>query len=58
MKVWPRYLSHLTVWTMPGGHETILRGKYVKLLAEKISLLLEADASSPAATAPCGSGTS
>jgi thioesterase domain-containing protein len=58
MKVWPRYLSHLTVWTMPGGHETILRGKYVKLLAGKISLLLEADASSPAATAPCGSGTS
>jgi thioesterase domain-containing protein len=37
LKVWPRYLSNLRVRTVPGGHETMLRGKNAKVLAARIS---------------------
>jgi thioesterase domain-containing protein len=57
MKVWPRYLSQLTVWTMPGGHETILRGKHVKILADRISRLLGADPEASSPAVPDYSGT-
>jgi thioesterase domain-containing protein len=37
LKVWPRYIRNLTVETVPGGHESMLRKKNATILASAIS---------------------
>lgn len=39
-KIWRPYATNLTVRTVPGGHETMLRGRNVQVLAKAVSAAL------------------